>query len=858
MKDKDKTKEQLINELVGLRQRVTELEASEAERKQAEQALRESEEELRAIFDGVGDGIALIDLTGKVVRVNNRITDIGGYTEEEIVGKRFELLKTFPSQSLAKVLSNFTKLISGQQVPPFEVQVKKRDGEIMNVELRGSLLRQKGKTVGIVGVMRNITERKRAEEALRESEERYRTLFEKSPASITLVDKSGVLIDCNKATEELIGYSKEEIVGEPFPKLLTLDPKDLPQLRENFEKLSKGPEVEPYDLEIIRKDGKRRWINVTNSLLTRDDVVVGFLIISRDITERKRMERLLQALNEAALAIEIALTHEEIFAAVAEEFKKLGSLCMVFPTDESQSRLFTKYLSYETKALQAVEKLVGLQHEDFTIPVETVDPYRRVVREKRTVFIENAEDVVRQVLPESLGRLAGQIVKRLKVLRSIAAPLLVENEVIGVLSVQSDDLTEDDVPAITAFAHQMAAAWHKAQLMQDLQNSLEQLKRTQAQLLQAQKMEAIGQLAAGITHDFNNLLTPISGFAELLLGKAPEGSQQQEYLRQIKAAAERAAALTRQLRLFTRQARGKRRSLQLNNLAGETHSLLEHSLPKEITIELHLASELWAVEAEPSQISQVLMNLCVNACDAMPDGGTLTLKTGNVILDEEYARRILEARPGRYVRLSVSDTGWGMSPEVQARLFEPFFTTKGVGEGTGLGLSVVYGIVKGHDGFIQVYSQKGRGSTFHVYLPAIEAAVEEREVEGLELPSGRETILLVDDEEMVRALGQRVLERCGYTVLMAEDGVQALEMYQAHREEIGLVVLDVVMPEMGGLECLRRLRELDPQVKVLISTGYTANNTAQKLVAGGALGIVEKPFLLQDFAVAVRAALDKV
>jgi two-component system cell cycle sensor histidine kinase/response regulator CckA len=382
-------------------------------------------------------------------------------------------------------------------------------------------------------------------------------------------------------------------------------------------------------------------------------------------------------------------------------------------------------------------------------------------------------------------------------------------------------------------------------------------KQLEAQLRQAQKMEAIGQLAAGIAHDFNNLLTPMGGFSELLMRKAPEGSQQHEYLRQIKVAAERAADLTRQLRLFTRQEKGERHPIQLNSVVEETCNLLERSIPKEITIELCLESELWTMEADRSQISQVLINLCVNACDAMPDGGTFILETRNVTLDEEYARTVLEARPGRYVCFSVSDTGCGMSPEVQARLFEPFFTTKEVSQGTGLGLSVVYGIVKGHDGFITVYSEEGRGSTFHVYLPAIESAVEEREVEGLEWPVGTETILLVDDEEMVLALGQRVLEPCGYTVLMAEDGVQALEVYRAHQGEIGLVVLDVIMPRMGGQECLRRLRELDPQVRVLISTGYTARGLAQELVAEGALGVVEKPFRIRDFAIAVRAALDE-
>jgi CheY-like chemotaxis protein len=250
------------------------------------------------------------------------------------------------------------------------------------------------------------------------------------------------------------------------------------------------------------------------------------------------------------------------------------------------------------------------------------------------------------------------------------------------------------------------------------------------------------------------------------------------------------------------------------------------------------------------------MNLCVNARDAMSDGGTLTLETRNMTLDEEYAQTVLAAQPGRYVCLSVSDTGCGMSAEVQARLFEPFFTTKDPGKGTGLGLARVYGIIKGHDGVINVYSEKGRGSTFRIYLPTVESEVQERGGEVLEWPTGTETILLVDDEEAVRALGQSVLERCGYTVLTAEDGIQALEVYQAHQEEIALVVLDVGMPKMGGQACLRRLREWDRQVKVLISTGYTAKGLAQELVAEGALGVVEKPFPPQDFAAVVRRVLD--
>jgi two-component system cell cycle sensor histidine kinase/response regulator CckA len=512
-------------------------------------------------------------------------------------------------------------------------------------------------------------QRKRAEEALRESEERYRLHFENVNDVIFSVDPELRVLSVSPSVERYLGYRPEELIGKAFRDLGLLAAEYLETAFSNTMRVLAGERISSSVYEFIAKDGTRKLGEVSGAPLIRDDKVVGVVSVARDVTERKRLE---------------------------------------------------------------------------------------------------------------------------------------------------------------------------------------------AQLRQAQKMESIGQLAGGIAHDFNNLLTPIGGFADLLLEKAPEGSKQHEYLRQIKVAAERAAALTHQLRLFTRQAKGEHRSVQLNSLVEETHDLLEHSISKEIAIELRLEPKLWTVKADPSQISQVLMNLCVNARDAMPGGGTLTLETRNVTLDEAYARMVLEAQPGRYVRLSVSDTGFGMSLEVQARLFEPFFTTKEVGEGTGLGLSVAYGIVKGHDGFIKVYSQEGRGSTFHVYLPTIIERVEEgRGAEELGWPTGTETILLVDDEEMVQKLGQQVLELCGYTVLMAEDGVQALEVYQAHQGEIALVVLDVVMPEMDGRECLRRLRELDPQVKVLISTGYTVRGLAEELMAEGALGVVEKPFLLQDFATTVRTTMDR-
>jgi two-component system cell cycle sensor histidine kinase/response regulator CckA len=381
-------------------------------------------------------------------------------------------------------------------------------------------------------------------------------------------------------------------------------------------------------------------------------------------------------------------------------------------------------------------------------------------------------------------------------------------------------------------------------------------KQFEMHLRQTQKMEAIGQLAGGIAHDFNNLLTPIRGSVDLLLDMEPRDDQSLEYLQSIKLASERAAGLTRQLRLFTRQDEGQRLPLELNKIVRETSDLLGRSLTRSVSVRLDLEKELWAVAADSSQISQVLINLSLNAQDAMEQGGTLVITTRNISLGPPEARLSPGVRPGRYTCLTVEDSGCGMSPETEARIFEPFFTTKKPGKGTGLGLSVVYGIVRAHGGFIEVHSEPGRGSRFDVYLPTTELAVAEKEREEEALPGGTETILLVDDEEMIRRLGRRVLEKCGYTVLIAANGPQAIEAYRKQGEAIDLVLLDVIMPRMNGQECLRRLQQLDPEVKVLIATGYTADSSVQRLKAEGVLGVVEKPFSIRTLAAAVRAALD--
>jgi len=697
---------------------------------------------------------------------------------------------------------------------------------------------------------------------MRRSEEKYRSLVNTTSDLIFTVDVKGNILFANPAVKAFTGYEPQEITGHHFSEYIYQE--DIPILLTGIQQVLDGEPLESIsgvgqaaEYRMVRRDGEIIWVQ-SKSWPVRDaqGKIVGFSGITRDITERKRVERVLQALNRAALAMERAVTEEKIFSAVVEELKELGFSCILFSTDESKKRLIPKYLSYEASVLKTIGKLTGLKAEDLLIPIETIDAIRKAIWERKTILVENTEEIIRQLLPEPAKRFAGQIVSILRLSKAIVAPLIVEDETIGMLSVRSDEMTEEDIPAITAFAHQMAAAWRKAQLMRELKRSLEELKLTQAQLLQAQKLESLGRLVGGIAHDFNNLLTPIRGFASLMLMDTPQDDPRYQDLQRIITAADRAAGLTRQLTLFSRQEAPKRQPLRLNRIVEETHALLKEAFPRHIEIKLALEPKVWTIEADPTQISQVLMNLCINARDAMPKGGLLTLETRNVTLDEEYVRTHIEAKPGPYVRLSVSDTGIGMSEEVQSHLFEPFFTTKEVGKGVGLGLSTVYGIVKGHEGFITVHSEVGKGSTFHVYLPAIEPVSEVVEKRGTRLLRGTETVLFVDDEEAVLELGRSILERCGYTVLVARNGEEALEIYDARGEEISLVVLDLVMPKIDGRECLRRLLKMDPQARVLIATGYTADTSAQTLEREGAVGLVEKPYRLQELSQAVREALD--
>jgi PAS domain S-box-containing protein len=378
------------------------------------------------------------------------------------------------------------------------------------------------------------------------------------------------------------------------------------------------------------------------------------------------------------------------------------------------------------------------------------------------------------------------------------------------------------------------------------------------QLQQSQKLESIGRLAGGIAHDFNNMLTAIIGYSELVMEHLPSTGEAGEEMLEIRRAADRASLLTNQLLAFSRKQILRPKTLDLNEVVTDVSRMLQRLIGEDVTMVTRLGEPLGPVNADPGQLTQVLMNLAVNARDAMPDGGILTLETSNVELDDYYASTHVGVIPGPYVMLAVSDTGTGMASDVQRRIFEPFFTTKPVGKGTGMGLASVYGIVKQSGGNVWVYSELGHGSTFKVYLPrAIAPDRPARETAGAAaLPRGSETILLVEDEQMVRELVRRSLEGCGYSVIEAADGPAALEMCRQIATRVDLLITDVVMPRMNGRQLATEITAARPDIRVLFMSGYTDNAIVHHGVLDETTNFLQKPFAMRTLVTKVREILD--
>ncbi len=683
-------------------------------------------------------------------------------------------------------------------------------------------------------LQREITERRNAEEVLRESEEKFRNLAEQSPNMI-FINAGGRVVYANRQCEEVMGYSRAEFYSPRFDFFSLIAPESLDTIRGAYGRHTQGQDVPPYEYVLLTKEGRKIEVLIASKITSYagQSAILGIIT---DIGARKRTERLLAGLNEVALGMTRAMTPEEGLEQATARLASLGFFACI-------------YLVSDERGALELRSYAGQSSEDppykpaAELPLTTGSLAVRVMDEQRALAAAAAD--VPEVSPPRTGGV-------------VLAPLALEQEAVGLLSVASPDLSDDDVPTVTAYANLVAASWRKTRLMKELAESLEQLQRTQAQLVQSQKMEAIGRLAGGLAHDFNNVLTAITGYADLAIGAGGLDPELREDLNEIRRAAGRASALTRQLLTFGRKQPLQLKTVDVNAIVLGMDKMLRRLIPEDIDLRTALAEGLGSVRADPGQIEQVILNLAVNARDAMPEGGRLTIETANVELDEIYTRRYPGVRPASYVLLAVTDTGVGMEPETQQHLFEPFFTTKLPGTGTGLGLSTVYGIVKQSGGHISVYSEQGRGSTFKVYLPRVVASVAEEggAQAAPEAAPGSETVLVVEDEPVLRNLVRRVLARSGYEVLTAANADEAIHVADAHPAPIHLMVTDVVMPgAMNGRDLGRYLGARRPQMRVLYMSGYAENAIVHQGVLDRDVAFLPKPFSPSNLIDKVRAVL---
>jgi PAS domain S-box-containing protein len=771
------------------------------ERKRAEEALRKNEEKYRLIAENMADVISVLDMKLRYTYISPSVKRLRGFTVEEAMKETLD--QVFTPESIKIALAAFEEEMkleaSGTADPDrtrtIELEEYRKDGSSIWVEASSSYLRDKdNKPVGVLAVTRDITERKRAEEALRQSESTLHSVFLAAPVGICIM-KNRLYQSANVFWCDTFGYPEEIIVGKDTRMLYENDGEYDRVGQELYSHLRERG-LASAETMLRRRDGVFRDVILTAALLRADDLTAGTVVIIQDVTERKRAEK---ALRES----------EAKFRALTE-----SSAAAIFLIQG------TKYIyinpSFEKITGYTMEDLTNMNFWDFIHP-----DFRELVRNR------------------GLSRIEGESPPS-----SYEIKFITKKGQEKWVDFSATVIELDNKPTIMGSTFDITK-----------RKRAEEEKRILEERLQhADKMEAIGTLAGGIAHDFNNLLMGIQGHASLTLLDLDPSHPHYERLKRIEEQVQSGADLTKQLLGFARGGRYEVKPADMNDIIDRTSSMFGRT-KKEISIHRKYGKDLWTVEVDQGQMEQVLMNLYVNAWQAMPGGGEIYLETENVLLEDEQAFPYA-IKPGQYIKISVTDTGTGMDEKTKERIFDPFFTTKEMGRGTGLGLATVYGIIKGHKGMINVYSEPGHGTTFTIYLPASEKdAVEEKTSAGT-IARGTETILLVDDEKMVVDVTRELLESLGYLVYAAGSGQEAIAVYMEKRKEIDLVILDMIMPGMSGGETFDRLREIDPEIRVLLSSGYSLNGEAQTIINRGCNGFLQKPFQLEILSQKVREMLD--
>ena len=735
-----------------------------------------------ALLDALNDAVLVHDLSGRFLEANAAACRQLGYSPEELLDR-----------ALTDILAPESALEAAQHVERasrkgslvFETTYIARNGRRTAVEVSSRVIEYDGRPA-ILNVARDITLRKQADEALRESEERYHAFFEQAADSIVLIDvATEELAEFNDRAHEMLGYTREEFAKLKLADLEAVE--SLQEVAEHIEKVvTQGGDA--FETKHRAKGGQIRDIHVT----TRAIHIRGKTFIQaifRDITDRKRAEEALR------------LTQFSIDRAADAAFWMGPDGSFVYVNDSA-----CRSLGYSRQEL-------------LSMTVHDVDP-----------------DFPPEVWANHWGELKQQ----------------------GVLSFESRHCRKDGgvFPVhVTANYLEFGGKEYNFASAQDIT----EVRQKEEELRQAQKVEAIGRLAGGIAHDFNNQLTVIQGYCDLLLAQDAEGGLPRDELQEIRDAAERAHRLTDQLLAFSRKQVLNAKVTNLNDVLLEMENPLSRMIGEDIRLSIIPDASLGNVRVDRSQVQQAMINMALNARDAMPDGGSLTIETANVELNAQYVRQHPQAPAGEYVMLAVSDTGEGMDDGTVEQIFEPFFTTKEVGKGTGLGLSMVYGFVRQSGGSIQVHSEPGVGTTLKVYLPRVHEPEEKplRAPPAGPSPKGTETILVAEDDQAVRQLILRTLRDRGYAVLGARDAAEALSITDRHEGRIDLLLTDVVMPSMNGTELAARLRRSQPGVAVLYVSGHARDAIAHRGVVDEGVYLLPKPFDSGDLARMVRRVLDR-
>ena len=760
--------------------------------KQVEQTLIRSEAKWRNILINTPQISISLDPEGRIVFANTHFLQLVGYNEDEVLGGDwFELF--IPSHCRELIRSVFHTTMQRKDTAEFstyENEIVSRNGEVLNVAWSNVLSKDiSGNIIDVTCFGVDLTERKRAMEALRESEARHRTILMTTLDGFWIVDTTGRLLEVNHTYCRMSGFSEEE--------LLTMTIADL-EANENPEAVTMHMQKviatggDRFESRHRRKDGSLFDIEASVQYSPLEQRLCFVFI--RDISARKEAER---ALEESENRFRMSF----YTSPDAVNINRLEDGCFI-DVNEGFLRL-TGYTRDDVLGKSSLQINLWCDPED----------RNRLVNELRDKgYCENLEAEFR--------RKDGSIAIGL-----MSARILEWQGEAHILSVTRD---------ITSH------------------------KQLENQLIQAKKMESIGRLAGGVAHDFNNMLGVILGYAEMAMDQVTEDQPLHSALQGIRQAAERSADLTRQLLAFARKQTVAPQVLDLNQTLEGMLNMLRRLIGEHIDLAWLPGAEVAPVKIDPSQVDQILANLCVNARDAIGDTGRITIETGNLLFDQNYLADHADAAPGEYVLLAVSDDGCGMDKETMRHVFEPFFTARQAGDGTGLGLATVYGIVKQNNGFINVYSEPGRGTTFKIYLPKYGRKADiPLDIVANDTQSGSETILLVEDEPMILEMVTLMLQRQGYQVLAAATPEEALRLADEYAGKISLLITDVIMPEMNGRNLANALGKLSPGLKCLFMSGYTANVIAHHGVLDDGVQFIQKPFTMKDLGGKVRDTLER-